>query len=158
MLFTKRCERAGIEISMGSVGDCYDNAVCGTFHASLKKERIYRQAWPTRAEARAAVFEYIEAWYNPRRRHSTLDYLSPAQYEQQHAEQLQAALESTPSGTRSLASITPTTFRRTSSISLAPTVNGQPQPETALGSATGSAQAATTSARPERLAAGLAAG
>ena len=70
---------------MGSVGDCYDNAVCETFHASLKKERIYRRSWPTRAEARAAVFEYIEGWYNPRRRHSTLGYLSPAEYERNHA-------------------------------------------------------------------------
>jgi hypothetical protein len=51
---------------MGSVGDCYDNAVCETFHASLKKERIYRQSWPSRAAARAAIFEYIEGWYNPR--------------------------------------------------------------------------------------------
>jgi putative transposase len=86
VLFNQRCERAGIEISMGSVGDCYDNAVCETFHASLKKERIYRRSWPTRAEARAAVFEYIEGWYNPRRRHSTLGYLSPAEYERHHAE------------------------------------------------------------------------
>jgi len=86
VLFTNRCERAGIEISMGSVGDCYDNAVCETFHASLKKERIYRRSWPTRAEARTAVFEYIEGWYNPRRRHSTLGYLSPAEYERHHAE------------------------------------------------------------------------
>ena len=143
---------------MGSVGDCYDNAVCETFHASIKKERIYRQAWPTRAEARAAVFEYIEGWYNPRRRHSTPGYLSPAQYEQQHAEQLQTALESTPPSNGSLVTITPTTSRRTSSVWLAPMANGQPQPETALGSATGSAQAAHTRSRPERLAAGLSAG
>jgi len=86
VLFGKRCERAGIEISMGSVGDCYDNAVCETFHASIKKERIYRRSWPTRAEARTAVFEYIEGWYNPRRRHSTLGYLSPAEYERDHAQ------------------------------------------------------------------------
>jgi Integrase core domain len=86
VLFTKRCAKAGIEISMGSVGDCYDNAVCETFHATLKKERIYRRSWPTRAEARAAVFEYIEAWYNPRRRHSTLGYLSPAEFERHHAQ------------------------------------------------------------------------
>ncbi len=71
---------------MGSVGDCYDNAVCETFHASLKKERIYRRSWPTRAEARAAVFEYIEGWYNPRRRHSTLGYLSAAEFERHHTE------------------------------------------------------------------------
>ncbi|MGZ6590289.1 MAG: integrase core domain-containing protein, partial [Solirubrobacteraceae bacterium] len=76
VLFTTRCAKAGIEVSMGSVGDCYDNAVCETFHASLKKEKIYRQSWPTRAAARTAIFEYIEGWYNPRRRHSTLGYLS----------------------------------------------------------------------------------
>ena len=62
VLFTKRCAKAGIEVSMGSVGDCYDNAVCETFHASLKKEKIYRQSWPTRAAARTAIFEYIEGW------------------------------------------------------------------------------------------------
>ena len=71
---------------MGSVGDCYDNAVCETFHATLKKEKIYRQSWPTRAAARTAVFEYIEGWYNPRRRHSTLGYLSPIEFERHHAE------------------------------------------------------------------------
>jgi putative transposase len=86
VLFTKRCAKAGIEVSMGSVGDCYDNAVCETFHASLKKEKIYRQSWPTRAAARTAIFEYIEGWYNPRRRHSTLGYLSPIEFERQHTE------------------------------------------------------------------------
>jgi putative transposase len=85
VLFTKRCAKAGIEISMGSVGDCYDNAVCETFHASIKKERIYRRSWPTGAEARTAVFEYIEGWYNPRRRHSTLGYLSRTEFERHHA-------------------------------------------------------------------------
>ncbi len=63
------------------------NAVCESFHASLKKELIHRQPWPTRAEARSKVFEYIEGWYNPRRRHSTLGYLSPADYETQHRQQ-----------------------------------------------------------------------
>jgi hypothetical protein len=86
VLFGKRCAKAGVEVSMGSVGDCYDNAVCETFHASIKKERIYRRSWPTRTEARAAVFEYIEGWYNPRRRHSTLGYLSPAEFERHHAQ------------------------------------------------------------------------
>ena len=86
VLFTKRCAKAGVEISMGSVGDCYDNAVCETFHASIKKERIYRQSWPTRAAARTTVFEYIEGWYNPRRRHSTLGYLSPVEFERHHAQ------------------------------------------------------------------------
>jgi putative transposase len=85
VLFGKRCAKAGVEVSMGSVGDCYDNAVCETFHASLKKERIYRQSWPTRAAARTAIFEYIEGWYNPRRRHSTLGYRSPIEFEREHA-------------------------------------------------------------------------
>ena len=93
VLFTKRCVKAGIEVSMGSTGDCFDNACCETFHATLKKERIYRHSWPTRAAARAAVFEYIEGWYNPRRRHSTLAYLSPIEFERAHAEVAQPALE-----------------------------------------------------------------
>ena len=88
-----RISTAGIEISMGSVGDCYDNAVCETFHASLKKEKIYRQSWPTRAAARTAVFGYIEGWYNPRRRHSTLGYLSPIEFERHYTELAQLALE-----------------------------------------------------------------
>ena len=65
VLFAKRCAKAGIEVSMGSVGDCDDNAVCETFHASIKKEKVYRQSWPTRAEARTAIFEYIEAGTTP---------------------------------------------------------------------------------------------
>jgi len=84
VLFTARCAQAGIDVSTGSKGDCFDNAVSESFHATLKKELIYRHSWPTRAAARTAVFEYIEGWYNPRRRHSTLGYLSPADYEQAH--------------------------------------------------------------------------
>jgi putative transposase len=91
VLFTGRCRQAGIEVSMGSIGDCFDNAVCESFHASLKKELIHRRPWPTRAEARTAIFDYIESWFNPRRRHSTLGYLSPATFEQaHHAQQLPA--------------------------------------------------------------------
>jgi putative transposase len=121
VLFTKRCARAGIEVSMGSVGDCYDNAVCETFHASLKKERIYRQSWPTRAAARAAIFEYIEGWYNPRRRHSTLGYLSPSEFERQHTELAQPALKDLISDNGSVASIPPRasdgrTTRRVSTV------------------------------------------
>ena len=58
------------------------------FTRSLKKELIHRRPWRTRAEARTAIFEYIEGWFNPRRRHSTLGYLSPEQYEAAHADQL----------------------------------------------------------------------
>ena len=107
VLFGKRCAKAGIEISMGSVGDCYDNAVCETFHATIKKEKIHRRSWPTRAAARAAVFEYIEGWYNPRRRHSTLAYLPPIEFEAQHAGQAQPAIEASISANRSVASTWP---------------------------------------------------
>ncbi len=66
---------------MGSRGDCFDNAVLESFHATLKKDLIHRRSWPTKAEARTAVFDYIEAFYNRRRRHSTLGMLSPLEFE-----------------------------------------------------------------------------
>ena len=66
---------------MGSVGDCFDNAMCESFFASLECELIDRSRWRTHTEARMAVFDYIEAFYNSRRRHSGLDYLSPATFE-----------------------------------------------------------------------------
>ena len=83
--FGLACTRAGISRSMGSVGDCYDNAVAETFFATLKKELVYRRSWPTRQELCSEVFEYIEGFYNPRRRHSTLGMLSPVEYEEQQA-------------------------------------------------------------------------
>jgi putative transposase len=79
--FGQVCTKAGISRSMGSRGDCWDNAVAETFFATLKKEFVHSQAWPTRRELTGEVFEYIEAFYNLRRRHSTLGYLSPAEYE-----------------------------------------------------------------------------
>jgi putative transposase len=82
LLFTRRCRGVGIEISMGSRGDCFDNAVLESFHASLKKDLIHRRSWPTKTEARTAVFDYIEAFYNRRRRHSTLGMLTPVAFEQ----------------------------------------------------------------------------
>lgn len=72
---------AGIAVSMGSRGDAYDNAVAESFFATLKKELIHARSWPTRRELIGEVFEYIEAFYNPTRRHSTLGYLSPAEFE-----------------------------------------------------------------------------
>jgi putative transposase len=81
LIFTRRCRAVGIDVSMGSRGDCFDNAVLESFHASLKKDLIHRRSWPTKAEARTAVFDYIEAFYNRRRRHSTLGMLSPADFE-----------------------------------------------------------------------------
>ena len=67
---------------MGSRGDAYDNAVAETFFATLKKELVNRRSWPSRLELQSAVFEYIEAFYNRQRRHSTLGMLSPVHYEQ----------------------------------------------------------------------------
>ncbi len=67
--------------SMGSVGDAYDNALCESFFATLECELIDRRRFRSQAEARMALFTFIEGWYNPRRRHSALDYLSPVDYE-----------------------------------------------------------------------------
>jgi transposase InsO family protein len=66
---------------MGSRGDCFDNAVAESFFATLKKELIHGRTWPSKAELRTEVFEYIEVFFNRRRRHSTLGMLSPADYE-----------------------------------------------------------------------------
>jgi putative transposase len=79
--FGQAARDAGIPISMGSRGDAYDNAVAESFFATLKKELVHRRSWQTKRELGSAVFEYIEAFYNRERRHSTLDMLSPAQYE-----------------------------------------------------------------------------
>lgn len=78
-----------------------------TFHATLKKERIYRQSWPTRAVTRTAIFEFIEGWYNPRRRHSTLGYLSPADFEGLHAGPASPALDAAISDDGSVATLIP---------------------------------------------------
>ena len=67
---------------MGSVGDAYDNALCESFFATLECELLDRHRFATLAAARLEVFDYIEGWYNPRRRHSALDYLSPMAYEE----------------------------------------------------------------------------
>ncbi len=74
-------ERHGIRLSVGRRGQCWDNAVAESFFATIKTELLHRQAWPTRTAARQAIFEYVEGWYNTRRRHSSLGYLSPAAYE-----------------------------------------------------------------------------
>ena len=68
--------------SMGSAGDCYDNALCESFFATLECELIDRRSFRSRAEAKLAVFSFIEGWYNPHRRHSSIGYLSPVNYEQ----------------------------------------------------------------------------
>jgi putative transposase len=84
-VFGARCAEAGVQPSMGSVGDAYDNAMCESFFATLECELLDRTRFRTRLEADRALFDFIEGFYNSRRRHSALDYLSPAEYEQTYA-------------------------------------------------------------------------
>jgi putative transposase len=79
--FGTRCRQAGVRPSMGSVGDCYDNAMCESFFATLECELLERQRFTNQVEARMALFDFIEGWYNSRRRHSSLNYLSPLEFE-----------------------------------------------------------------------------
>jgi putative transposase len=81
LAFGQAARDAGIARSMGSKGDCFDNAVAESFFATLKKELVHRCTWPTRRELTSEVFEYIEGFYNRIRRHSRLGMLSPADYE-----------------------------------------------------------------------------
>jgi putative transposase len=87
--FGKRCQQAGVRPSMGSVGDCYDNAMCESFFATLECELLDRFPFRNQVEARMAIFEYIEGWYNLNRRHSRLDYLSPIKYERRFTHSLE---------------------------------------------------------------------
>jgi putative transposase len=80
--YQQRLARHGITCSMSRRGDCWDNAPMESFFASLKRELVHPEDYPTRAEARASVFEYIEVFYNRVRRHSALGYVAPAEYEQ----------------------------------------------------------------------------
>lgn len=84
--FGQRCAKMGVRPSMGSVGDAYDNAMAESFFASLECELIDRRSFQSNAEARRALFTYIEGWYNPRRRHSGLGHVSPLNFERSHAD------------------------------------------------------------------------
>ena len=83
--FGARCREAGVRPSMGSVGDCFDNALCESFFATLECELLERRRFKSQEEARRAVFEFVEGWYNRHRRHSSLGYLSPAEFEKKAA-------------------------------------------------------------------------
>jgi putative transposase len=107
--FGRRCREACVRPSMGSVGDAYDNAMCESFFATLACELLDRHRFRTQADARMAIFDFIEGWYNPRRRHSALDYLPPMIYERTHA-----------TGRRSVAS--GSTIAQGSAISVSPEV------------------------------------
>jgi putative transposase len=89
--FGKRLEDEGLLPSMGRVGSAYDNALAESFVATLKTELLYLSSWPTRQVVRTAIFEYIESFYNTRRRHSSLGHLSPAEFEEVKLEGKDAA-------------------------------------------------------------------
>ena len=82
--FGKRCAEMGVRPSMGTVGDAYDNAMAESFFATLECELIDRRTWKTHTEARLAIFTWIESWYNPHRRHSSLGQISPINFERQN--------------------------------------------------------------------------
>lgn len=83
LAFGGRCREAGVRLSMGSVGDAYDNAICESFFATLECELLDRRRFASQAQARMAVFTFIEGFYNPVRLHSALGYRSPIRYEQE---------------------------------------------------------------------------
>jgi putative transposase len=89
-VFGARLQGAGIVPSMGSVGDCFDNAMAESFNATLECELLDRDTFRTREEARTKIFDFIETFYNPRRRHSALDYASPMEYERRCEETINA--------------------------------------------------------------------
>jgi putative transposase len=83
--FGLRCKAAKVRPSMGTVGDAYDNAMAESFFATLECELLDRRRFATKAEARMAIFEFIEGWYNPTRRHSSLGRISPIEFERRHS-------------------------------------------------------------------------
>jgi len=83
--FGLRCEEAKVRPSMGTVGDAYDNAMCESFFATLERELLARRRFETKAQARMAIFEFIEGWYNPVRRHTRLGRISPIEFERRHS-------------------------------------------------------------------------
>jgi putative transposase len=91
LAFGRRLTDTGLVASMGTIGDALDNAVAESFFATLECELLDRHDWPTRQALRTAVFDFIEVFYNRQRRHSTLDYASPATYERQHTSPAPAA-------------------------------------------------------------------
>src|ERR671918_1965534 len=79
--FGSRLREEALLPSMGSVADAYDNSMAESFVSTLKRESVHRHSWPNRQTARTAIFEYIEGFYNTRRRHSALGHLSPSEFE-----------------------------------------------------------------------------
>ena len=84
--FGKRCKEAGVQPSMGSVGDCYDNAMCESFNATLECELLVKHRFKNQRQASLAVFDFIEGWYNPRRRHTSIGNISPMEFERRKSQ------------------------------------------------------------------------
>ena len=89
--FTENIRRYGLMGSMGTVGDCYDNAPMESFWGSMQIEFLNRQSWKTVLELSSAMTDWIENFYNPLRRHSAINYLTPDEYEALHSQKAQAA-------------------------------------------------------------------
>jgi putative transposase len=89
--YGRYAKQSHIELSMGSIGDPWDNAMAETFFASLEKELLRRERFDTREHARMRIFWYIECFYNTRRRHTSLGGISPQDYEQRYSEEANAA-------------------------------------------------------------------
>jgi len=94
--FGVRCKAAKVRPSMGTVGDAYDNAMCESFFATLECELLDRRRFETKAEARMAIFEFIEGWYNTTRRHSSLGRISPIEFERRHSVHRESAVTHRP--------------------------------------------------------------
>jgi putative transposase len=82
--YGRRCEELGVKPSTGSTGDAYDNAMAESFFATLECELLQRRSFQSKAEARVALFRFIEGWYNPRRRHGAIGYLAPQEFERRN--------------------------------------------------------------------------
>ncbi|WNI20424.1 integrase core domain-containing protein [Streptomyces sp. ITFR-16] len=79
--FASLAAQSGVQLSVGRTGQCWDNALAESFFSTIKRELLGTSAWPSRATARTAIFDFIEGWYKLHRLHSSLGYLSPAEYE-----------------------------------------------------------------------------
>jgi len=102
LAFGRRCRDAGVRPSMGRIGDCYDNAMCESFFATLECELLDRHRFATAAQARLAIFDFIEGFYNTQRRHSALGYLSPLAFERRSAAEAAGAVDAQNASTSSL--------------------------------------------------------
>ncbi len=91
LAFTRSCEQAGVQRSMGAVGSCYDNAMAESLFATVECELLQRVRFATREQARSEIFRFLEGFYNRRRRHSGLGYLSPVEFERRWHEQREPA-------------------------------------------------------------------